>query len=447
MQYDTTDERVIITPDMLDEYDAETLPTPGGRERRLLILAGLFVLINQVSLILARSRSALDLWPVGVWIACAAVGHRGLERKLPERDPLLYPLAMFLSGWGLNLVSRLVPSYMWRQSLWLVIGTAALLGLVALPGDLRWLRRYRYTWLIAGLAVLAVGILIGENPSGGGPRLWIWLRLGRIYYQPSELLKILLIAFLASYFADHHRFIHADTIRFGPVRIPSLAFLAPVLLMWGITVVVLLWQRDLGTATLFFVVFLLMLYVASGQTSLLVAGMGLILVAAAVAYNAFDVVALRVDIWANPWSTADTSAYQVVQSLMAISAGGLFGQGIGQGHPTIIPVVHSDFAFAAIGEEWGLLGLIVVLAAIAVIVTRGMRIAVQTRQTFRALLAAGLSMTLGLQTLMIAGGVLKLIPLTGVTLPFVSYGGSSLLTSFVIVGLLLVLSHAERSAA
>lgn len=447
MQFDTTEERVIITPDMLDEVDAEALPSPGKRERRLLILAGLFVLVNQIALVLARSRSVLDLWPVGVWIACAAAGHRALERKLPERDPLLYPLAMFLSGWGLNLISRLVPSYMWRQSLWLVIGTAALLGLVALPGDLRWLRRYRYTWLIAGLAVLAVGILIGENPSGGGPRLWIWLRLGRIYYQPSELLKILLIAFLASYFADHHRFIHADTFRLGPVRLPSPAFLAPVLLMWGITVVVLLWQRDLGTATLFFVVFLLMLYVASGQTSLVVAGMGLILVAAVVAYNAFDVVALRVDVWADPWPTADTSAYQVVQSLMAISAGGLFGQGIGQGYPTIIPVVHSDFAFAAIGEEWGLLGLVVVLAAIAVIVTRGMRIAIQTRQTFRALLAAGLSMALGLQTLMITAGVLKLIPLTGVTLPFVSYGGSSLLTSFVIIGLLLVLSHVERSAA
>lgn len=447
MQFDTTEEQIIITPDMLDDYDAEALSSPGAREHRLLILAGLFVLVNQIALVLARGRSVLDLWPVGVWIVCAAVGHRALERKLPDRDPLLFSLAMFLSGWGLNLISRLVPSFMWRQSLWLVIGTAALLGLVALPGDLRWLRRYRYTWLIAGLAVLAISILIGENPSGGGPRLWIWLRLGHIYYQPSELLKILLVAFLASYFADHHRFIHTGTLRLGPVRIPSPAFLAPVLLMWGITVVVLLWQRDLGTATLFFVVFLLMLYVASGQMSLLIAGLALLAVAGVVAYNAFDVVALRVDVWANPWTTADSSAYQIVQSLMAISAGGLFGQGIGQGYPTIIPVVHSDFAFAAIGEEWGLLGILVTLAVIAVIVTRGMRIAIQTRQTFRALLAAGLSMMVGVQALMITAGALKLIPLTGVTLPFVSYGGSSLLTSFVIIGFLLVLSHVERSAA
>ncbi len=444
MQFDTTDEQVIITPDMLDDYELETLPTPGQRERNLLIIAGLFVLVNQVALALAQGRSALTLWPVVVWGACAVAGHRLLEQKLPIRDPLLFPAAMFLTGWGINLVARVVPSYTWRQTLWLVFGTAALLGLAALPGDLRWLRRYRYTWLIGGLVLLAVTIAFGENPSGGGPRLWIWLGFGRIYYQPSELLKILLVAFLASYFADHHRFMHSGALRLGPLRLPSPAFLAPVVLMWGVTMVVLVWQRDLGTATLFFVVFLVMLYIASGQLTLMLAGLALLLVAAVVAYNQFDVVALRVRVWANPWPYADTSAYQIVQSLMAIAAGGLFGQGIGQGHPTIIPVVHSDFAFAAVGEEWGLLGIVTVLAVIAMLVTRGMRIAVQAQQAFRTLLAAGLSVMLGLQSLLIMAGVLKLIPLTGVTLPFVSYGGSSLLTSFVIVGLLLVLSSAER---
>jgi cell division protein FtsW len=150
-----------------------------------------------------------------------------------------------------------------------------------------------------------------------------------------------------------------------------------------------------------------------------------------------------VDIWRNPWPTADSDAYQVVQSLMAVAAGGVLGQGIGQGQPTIIPVVHSDFVFAAVGEEWGALGLIVVLASLAALVVRGMRLAVQTRQPFRALLAAGLSVTIGMQSFLIMGGVLKLVPLTGVTLPFLSYGGSSLLTNFVIAGLLLVLSGEE----
>jgi cell division protein FtsW len=195
-----------------------------------------------------------------------------------------------------------------------------------------------------------------------------------------------------------------------------------------------------GAATLFFVVFMIMLYLASGQGQLLLGGLVLLLIASASAYFLFDVVALRVDIWWNPWPTADTSAYQIVQSLMSVAAGGVFGQGIGQGHPTIVPVAHSDFAFAAIGEEWGLLGVLTALSALAVLVVRGLRIAVRARQPFRSLLAAGLSLMLGVQSLMIMGGVLKLVPLTGVTLPFVSYGGSSLLTNFVIVGLLLVLS-------
>ncbi len=427
------------------DLDAEER-LPARHERLLLALAGLFVLVNQVALLIARDRAWTAIWPVGVWIACAAVGHWALERRLPRRDPLLFPLAMFLTGWGLNLVARLVPSYAVRQTVWLIVGLAALLAVTALPNDLRWLRRYRYTWLIGGLALLAITILLGENPSQRGPRLWLWLGFGRIYYQPSELLKILLVAFLASYFADHQRYMRQDSLRIGPWQVPSPAFLGPVLLMWGICVVVLVWQKDLGAATLFFAVFMVMLYIASGQGLLLIGGMGLLLVAGLVAYNLFDVVALRVDIWLDPWSTAGSSAYQVVQSLMAVAAGGVFGQGIGQGQPTIIPVVHSDFAFAAIAEEWGLLGVLAVLVALAVIVVRGMQIAVRARHVFRGLLAAGLSIMVALQSLLIMGGVLKLVPLTGVTLPFVSYGGSSLLTSFVIIGLLLVLSGDEQGA-
>jgi len=183
-----------------------------------------------------------------------------------------------------------------------------------------------------------------------------------------------------------------------------------------------------------------MLYLASGQGQLLIGGIALLLIASIIAYLSFPVVALRVNIWVDPWKTANSDAYQVVQSLLAVAAGGVFGAGVGQGQPQIVPVAHSDFAFAAVAEEWGLVGVFGVLVALGVLVVRGMRIAVQAKGPFRSLLASGLSLMIGVQSLLIMGGVLKLVPLTGVTLPFVSYGGSSLLTSFVIVGLLLILS-------
>jgi cell division protein FtsW len=214
--------------------------------------------------------------------------------------------------------------------------------------------------------------------------------------------------------------------------------------MWGISVLILIWQRDLGTAILFFVVFLVLLYIASGSNTILVSGAVLIVFAAIIAYWRFDVVRLRVDIWLNPWPEADSRAFQIVQSLLAFAAGGTFGQGVGQGSPTYIPVVHSDFVFAALAEEWGLLGVIVVIACIAIIVMRGMRTALrQQGKPFLALLAVGLSMLVATQSLLIMAGVLKLAPLTGVTLPYMSYGGSSLLVSFIIVGLLLRLSATE----
>lgn len=427
-------------------HDSDMRPAPGQREQWLLALAGVFVLVNQLTLALAQDRAWWTLWPALVWGGVAVGGHYALDRRLPRRDPLLFPLAMFLTGWGINLVARLVPSYAGRQTLWLVLGAAVMLVVTRLPGDLRWLRRYRYTWLIAGLALLALTIALGENPSGGGPRLWLWLRFERVYYQPSELLKILLVVFLASYLAEHHRYMSMDVVRVAGWRVPSPVFLGPILLMWGVCMVVLVWQRDLGAAMLFFIVFMLMLYVASGQAKLLLGGLALLAIATVAAYSLFDVVARRVDVWWDPWPQADTSAYQVVQSLMAIASGGVFGSGIGQGFPQIVPVAHSDFAFAAIGEEFGLLGLLACLVAIAILVVRGMRVAARSPHIFGVLLASGLSLMLGVQSLMIMGGVLKLIPLTGVTLPFVSYGGSSLLTVFVMIGLLLVLSNQEKPA-
>lgn len=430
---DTTD------PPLLAEIAAHPEVSVEYRERVLLTLAGLFLLLTESGLIIVRASSILNYWHVVAWIGCAAVGHVILERRLPRRDPFIFPIVMLLSGWGLTLIERLAPPFATRQSIWLIVSVGAMLAIVSAPGHLRWLSRYRYLWLVGGLLLLGLTILIGRNPSGGGPRLW--LGIPDVYFQPSELLKVLLVAFLASYLADNRPLLDLHTPLIGPMRLPSMRFFAPLLLMWGISVVVLIWQRDLGTATLFFVIFVTMLYLASGQLIYVLEGLALLLIAGVIAYFAFDVVKLRVDVWINPWPEADSRAFQIVQSLLSLSAGGVFGAGVGQGSPTYIPVVHSDFVFSAIGEEWGLLGTLAVTGCLALLVLRGLRLAAQMQtRPFRAFLAAGISVTFATQSLLIMGGTLKLIPLTGVTLPFLSYGGSSLLVSFIMIGLLIVLS-------
>lgn len=416
-------------------------------ERGLLGISATFLFVNTLALNLARGSNQIADW-IGllVWAGCALSGSWLLDRRLPSRDPLIFPMTMFLSGWGLILIDRLAPRFADRQIVWLMVATSGMLLAALLPHVLRWLRSYRYVILLVGMLLLVGTIVLGTNPSGqaGAPELW--LGFDPIFFQPSEALKIILVAFLASYLAEQSPVMRARGLETEPrARLPLLPrVFGPILLMWGLSVVILIWQRDLGTAVLFFVVFLALLYVASGYRLILVSGALLILAAGIVAYTQFSVVRLRVDIWVNPWPEADGRAFQIVQSLLAFAAGGVFGQGVGQGSPTYIPVVHSDFVFSALAEEWGLLGVIVVVACFAALVQRGSRIAIrQQGRPFHALLTVGLSTLLATQSLLIMSGVLKLVPLTGVTLPFLSYGGSSLLASFVIIGLLLRLSAQE----
>lgn len=414
-------------------------------ERALLIVAGLFLLSNAIALTAVRGAVHLDDWGFfASWVICATAGTIVLQRSLPKRDPLLFPLAMFMSGWGLLMIERLAPPFAERQAVWLILAVAAFLLISTLRDVFRLLRIYRYTLLIFGFGLLFITILIGTNPSGQENAPALWLGFGQIYFQPSELLKVILVAFLASYLAEQYPTLRATALtavgRFGF----SPRILGPVILMWSLSVLILVWQRDLGTASLFFIVFIVLLYVASGYKRVLLFGALLMLAAAAAAYLLFGVVRLRVDIWYNPWPEADGRAYQIVQSLLAFSSGSIFGQGIGQGLPTYIPVVHSDFIFAALGEEWGLVGVFAAIASCVALVVRGFRTAVRNiGQAFLMLLAIGLSLLIGIQSLLIMGGVLKLIPLTGVTLPFFSYGGSSLVVSFIIVGLLTRLSVGE----
>jgi cell division protein FtsW (lipid II flippase) len=368
-----------------------------------------------------------------VWGVVAFSGQVIIARWLPRHDPLIFPIVMFLSGWGLALVWRLAPAFGMRQATWLLVSAIGLVAVVVAPGDLRWLRRYRYLWLTLALGLTALTLLIGINPSGGGPALW--LGFSNMFFQPSEGLKLLFVVFLAAYLAERISLTNpSDSAR------QQLVFLAPLLLVWGLSLVILVSQRDLGTGSIIFVVFIAMLYLATGQRWYVVIGGLLLLLSVVLSYLLFDVVRLRVDAWVNPFVDPAGRSFQIVQSLIAVANGGLFGRGFGAGAPTVIPVVHSDFVFAAILEEWGLLGGVATLALIALFLSRGLRLAFLARGSFRRLLAGGLATLLGLQTVLIVGGVIKVLPLTGVTLPFMSYGGSSLLFNFLATGLLLKLS-------
>ncbi len=415
----------------------------------LLTLAGFFVALGFISISLNRDITLSYGLVFVAWCASAIGGTVILNRYLPERDTLLFPIVMLLSGWGLVMIERLAPNFADRQAIWLIIGIIAMLLTAIFPYLLHWLRTYRYIMLALTLVLLVSTIIFGRNPSGNIFAPQLWLGLGSIYFQPSEVMKIILVAFIASYLGEQTATLRTrdktqlgeNSPRFGMT--PRL--IGPMLLMWGLSIVFLVWQRDLGTAMLFFIVFMILLYITSGDIRLVIGGLVLVIVAGIVAYQLFAVVQLRIDIWLNPWAESDGRAYQIVQSLMAFGSGGIFGTGVGLGSPDYIPVVHSDFVFSALAEEWGLLGVVSILSCFAILVMRGLRIGLShTGRPFHTLLAVGLTMMLAVQALLIMGGVLKLLPLTGVTLPFMSYGGSSLLISFVMLGLLLRLSSGAR---
>ncbi len=428
-----------MIPLSAEEARAET----GRRERLLLLLAAAFVWLNAIalSLVLTGRLAPIHLVAPAVWLVVVVAGHLLLHRYKPGRDPYLVPLVCLMMGWGLVLQDRLAPNFLWRQLAWFALGTAFMVAVAILPRSLRWLRQYRYTWLTLGLLLLVATLLFGVNPAGTGAALWLQVPiLNNVYFQPSELLKLLLIVFLASYFDDREHMLWLGTSS----RRRMIAYLTPLLLMWGFCILLLVWQRDLGAASLFFISFLALLYLATGSLRYLLIGLAMLLLAGVIGYFAFDLVALRVDAWLNPWPEADNRAFQIVQSLYAFAGGGLFGEGAGQGFPDYIPVVHSDFVFAAVAEEWGLIGSLAVLAAFVLLAGRGMRIAGLRRRAFHVYLAAGITILLSIQAFLIIAGVTKLLPLTGITLPFFSYGGSSMLVSCLMVGLLLYLSAPDE---
>jgi cell division protein FtsW (lipid II flippase) len=331
------------------------------------------------------------------------------------------------------------------QLVWLVIGLTIVAGLaVAVRNDV-WLRRYKYTWAAVGVGLLVLTFVLGRDVNGAR----LTLQIGPLSGQPSELLKVILVVFLAGYLSENRGLLVEESTRVGPFRLPPLPYLAPMIAMWAIALGIVIVQKDLGAALLFFAVFLLLLYVSTARVSFVVLGLVAFVIGAGALYFVFGHVRTRIDIWLDPFADPSGAGYQVVQALHAFARGGLIGTGLGGGLPTIagrppIPALHTDFPFAALGEELGLVGILAILGLYLVVVERGLRIAAAAQDEFRAILAAGLSLVIGVQAFIIAAGNLKLIPLTGITLPFVSYGGSSLLANSVIVGLLIALSERSR---
>ncbi len=419
-------------------------PFAARRERVLLLLAFLFVVAGAVMLALTVP-AVTPARAVGLVFSFAlsfATAHATLSRRLPRHDPLLLPIAAMLSGWGLLMVGRLAPNFLPRQATWLLLSTLAMIAVIQIGAreatPLRWLRRYRYTWLTVGLLLLAATLVLGVNPAGTGPRLW--LGIGGAYFQPSEPLKLLLVVFLASYLAERRELLRATGHRVGRLTLPPLAYVGPLLVMFGLTVLLLAAQQDLGAAMLLFLTFLSILYLATGQWGYVLGGLILFLLAGIAGYYGSERVATRIQIWLSPWPGAADRAFQVVQSLLAFGAGGIFGQGLGLGRPTYIPAVHTDFVFAAVAEEFGLLGTVALIALYGALLARGFRVALRAPRPFEQLLAAGLTAGWGVQAWIIIAANLKLVPIAGVTLPFLSYGGSSLLATLIALGLLLRVS-------
>lgn len=389
-------------------------------------------------------------WVAGGFGVLVLVVHAVLRYAAPYADPVILPITSAINGLGLVVIHRLDlatdGSLANRQLLWTALGVGAAVAVLLLVRDHRILARYTWTAAVAGFALLLLPLLplIGRNIRGAR----IWIGLGPLSFQPGEIAKILLALFFAGYLVTARDSLALVGRRFLGMQFPRARDLGPILVAWALSLGVLVFERDLGTSLLFFGLFVAVLYVATERTSWIVIGLGLFVAGAVVAWQIFSHVQRRVDIWLHPFAP-DTfdNAYQVIQGLYGMASGGLVGTGLGEGRPDIIPFAESDFIFTAIGEELGLTGIFALLLLYLILVERGLRTAIGARDGFGKLLAAGLSFTVALQVFVVAGGVTRVIPLTGLVLPFLAYGGSSLLSNWIVVAILLRISDAARRPA
>lgn len=372
--------------------------------------------------------------PIGIF-AAFVVAHLAVRKLAPGADPAILPITFALSGIGIAFVTRLRPELAVGQLMWLFVGVAFLVLALLFVRNLDRLARYKYTLMLAGFILLLSPLIpfIGQEIYGSR----IWLSIGPFSFQPGELAKIAIVLFLAGYLAANREMLSVFTWRVGPFNLPDIRTLLPLLLMWLISIGIVAFEKDLGSALVFFFVFLVMLYVASGKKTYVIAGVLMMAIGAVGLYFVFDHIQVRVATWLDPFADAQNTGYQLVQTIYSLADGGLFGVGIGRGLADQIPVVESDFIFAAIGEETGLLGAAGLLLLYLCLAIRGMATAARAKSDVSSFAAVGLTAIIILQAFIIVGGVTRLIPLTGLTLPFVSQGGSSLLASFISVALLL----------
>lgn len=425
-------------------------------EFNLLFFTALVTVVGSLTILLVDKGSVEWRWSdisvglvavaamIGVNITFGLRGFRG--------DEALFPITATLAMLGMLMIQRLTPdlvaineNYSFlssRHLLYLGVGLVGMWLVVMLSGPIRlieWLPRYKYLWLLGTLALQAATMFIGTEV--GGARLWI--ELGPIQVQPSEISKITLVIFLAAYL-DEKRDLLSESWTVGNFKLPPIPYLLPMGVMWAASLVLLVALNDLGPALLFFGIFVIMLYIATGSRLYVTVAASTFGIACWLAWTFFSRIEVRVNNWLDPFWDPYGFGYQPVQSDYALAAGGLLGTGLGQGHPTFISQVQTDYIFSALGEELGLLGTLAILALYFSWVLRCFIIAIRAQEGFVQLCVAGLAASLGLQTLIIVGGVTRMIPLTGITLPFISYGGSSLVTNFAVVGLILYLSSRPK---
>ncbi len=419
-------------------------------ELGLLVLALIVCLVAYALVGLAREpRLPTGMAVYGGILAGIALGTHLITRRMaPGADPLLFPLAFVLNGLGLVMIrridyaqdSQLAPA----QTVWTIAGVSLLILTLVFIRDYELLDRYRYLIGIAAIVLLLMPLLPLVGQDINGARLWI--RVAGFQIQPGEFAKLGLAIFFASYLAENRQLLTVATNRVGPLMVPPARAFGPVLAVWGLSLAVLVFETDLGLSLLLFGLFISMMYVATSRFAYVIGGLGLFFLGGYVAFLLFGHVQDRIDIWLDLWNSEAFGAGQLQQSLFALGTGGIAGVGLGQGHPDLIPIVSTDFIFSAFGEEIGLLGTTALLLCFVLFIGRGYRIALRCEHEFGQLLALGLVTLYALQVFIIVGGVTRLIPLTGLTLPFVSYGGSSLLANYVLVALLIRVSAGEVGA-
>ena len=442
-----------------DAVTTRKQPNRRGTELFLLIIAWGLGLLGTLLVGWATGEGT----PQRLWITAVVVGALALTMHLvvrftaPYADPLLLPVATLLTILGLIMIYRIDVAVsrravlnnvdpptpdVYSQLTWFTVAAILFIAVLVLLPDHRRLQRFTYTFGLLGLILLVLPLAPGIGTTVNGATLWI--RVGGFSFQPAEMAKIFLTIFFAGYLVFTRDSLALVRTKVLGVGLPRPRDLGPILIAWLVSLGVLVFQRDLGTSLLFFGLFVSMLYIATQRRSWVIIGGILFAAGATAAYFMFGHVRARVTVWLDPWAYADNSGYQIVQSIYGFANGGILGAGLGQGFPNLVPFANTDFIVAALGEELGVTGVFALLLLYAILIERGFRVAVSVRDSFGQLLAAGLSITLALQVFVIIGGVTGLIPLTGLTTPFLSYGGSSLIANWVIIALLLRISDRAR---